>query len=421
MAVFPLREHPGERKTVIQTETRNASLADLATLLQEQHVRKIDMVAPADKIRSENGVLVVTGTDPIITEDGVTDGDGRYLPTTVCDEGVAEKLGIPLAYVRKMRADRPDLYDANVNGWLHGRKPLVGYPSREESERLGIPSGQQFEKRPAIPGDERKFLLRGFRGDEGGLGIGRALLSDKYATMDNLDVLTAALDGVRAAGVEVEIAGCDLTDRRMYVRVVAPSVQALAPALLKNYRSPFTGNTGADNPTVFAGFEISNSEVGSGAFSIVPRLVIEVCKNGMKITKDALRQVHIGSRMDEGTIRWTTDTETKNLALVTAKTRDAVATFLDVDYMTRVIEDIEKLAGHELAHPVDTVSVIGKKLSFDQSVIDGVLGHFIRGGDTTAGGLMNAVTSWSQTIENADTASDLEAQALRVLELAVAL
>jgi hypothetical protein len=30
----------------------------------------------------------------------------------------------------------------------------------------------------------------------------------------------AALDGVRQAGYPVEIDGCDLTERRMYVRVV---------------------------------------------------------------------------------------------------------------------------------------------------------------------------------------------------------
>lgn len=395
---------------MIQTETRNASLGDLADMLRDQHARKIDMVAPAGKIRSENGVLVVEGTEPILTDDGVTEGDGRYLPTKVCDEGIAEKFGIPLAYVRRLRNDRPDLYDANVNGWLHGTRDVS-------------PSGQGVNDAPSamipgLSGDPRSFLLRAFRGDDGGLGIGRAFLSDKYSVMDNLDVLMASLSGVEAAGVAVEIDGCDLTERRMYVRISAPEVQALAPTLLKGYRNPFTGAEGAANPVVFAGFEISNSEVGVGAFSIVPRLVIQVCKNGMKIQKDALRAVHLGSRMDEGVIRWTEDTQQKNLALVTAKTRDAVATFLDVDYMTRVITGIEEQSGVQIAHPIEVVQVIGKKLAFDQSVIDGVLDHFVKGGQTTAGGLMNAVTSWSQTIADADSAADLESQAMKVLELA---
>ena len=52
---------------------------------------------------------------------------GTYTPTEVCDQGLADKLGIPAAYLRRMREQRPDLYDANVNGWLDGddRKFLI--------------------------------------------------------------------------------------------------------------------------------------------------------------------------------------------------------------------------------------------------------------------------------------------------------
>ena len=61
----------------------------------------------------------------------------------------------------------------------------------------------------------------------------------------------------------------------------------LAPALLAGYRTPFTGAAGADNPVVFAGFVITNSETGCGAFTLTPRLVVQVCRNGMTITRDA--------------------------------------------------------------------------------------------------------------------------------------
>ncbi len=378
----------------MKTETRNATLADLADLLKDQHARKLDVVAPAQKIWSENGILVVEGTESILSEDGVTLADGRYVPTLVCDEGVSNKLGIPLPYVRRLREERVDLYDHNVNGWLHG---------------------MEYENP-----DQRAFMLRCFRGDEGETGIARAFLSDRYKVVDNLDALTAALDGVRKAGVEVDIAGCDLTDRRMYVRVVAPEVKALAPVLLKGYRSPFTGNQGDDNPTVFAGFEISNSETGGGAFTITPRMVIEVCANGMKVTKDALRAVHLGGKQDEGVIRWSEDTNEKTLALITAKTRDAVATFLDVGYMTQVILAAEAKSGAPIKDAVETVTVVGKQLAFSKDTITGVLDHFIQGGSVTAGGLMQAVTSYSQTVSDADEAAEIEGQAFRALDLAAA-
>lgn len=405
----------------VTTAARNASMEDLVRVLQDQHGRKIDMVLPASKVRSEGGVLVVEGADAVIDAEGVTQADGLYLPTEVCDEGVADKLGIPLTYVRRMRSERVDLYDANVNGWLHGG--------------------------PGGSADSRKFLLRGFAGDTpGAVGIGRALLSDSFKRMDNLDILMATLAGVKEAGVNVVIEGCDLTERRMRVRIVAPEVQALAPILLNGYRSPFDGEQGVpragtarvldqlatarrlaggegkgyepgQEPIVFAGFEVSNSETGGGAFTITPRLVVKACRNGLTVTWDVLRAIHVGSKMDEGVVVWSAETEAKNLALVTSKAKDAVATFLDADYVARTVSRIEDVAGFPLSSPAEDVKRLGKSLMFDEATTEGILDHFIRGGQVTAGGLVNAITSYSQTVEDADKAAGIEASALKVLDL----
>jgi hypothetical protein len=395
----------------METTTRNASLADLATLLTEQQARKIDVVAPAKKLRSKDGNLVIAGAAPIIEDDGVTDPNGHYRPTSVADEGVADKLGIPLPYVRKMRADRVDLFDANVNGWLRGASKPSGVTLTPEAERIW---------REEHPGDKRSFLVRCFRGDDGAPGIARAFLSDSYKVIDNLDALTAALDGIRQSGVEINVTGCDLTDRRMYVRVTAPAVQALAPALLERYRSPFSGAAGADNPTVFAGLVLTNSETGGGAFTIVPRLTVQVCSNGMTMTKDAVRAIHLGEKLDEGVIRWSDDTQKKNLDLITAKARDAVSTFLDVEYMERVIRRLEETAGTPVSDAPTVVEAVAKKLSFSKEQTAGVLDHFIKGADLTAGGVMHAVTSFAQTIADADVAADFEAAGVRAMELAAA-
>ena len=89
----------------------------------------------------------------------------------------------------------------------------------------------------------------------------------------------------------------------------------------------------AAEPVLFAGFVISNSEVGDGAWSITPRIVAEICGNGLQITADVTRAVHLGSRQDEGVVRYSADTMDKELALITARARDAVATFLSPDYL----------------------------------------------------------------------------------------
>jgi hypothetical protein len=368
--------------------TRNATLADLAGLLRDQQARKADIVAPAAAIRARAGRLVVDDSVPVLGADGVTMTAGAYVPTEVCDQGIADKLGIPAAYLRRLREQRPELYDANVNGWLDG--------------------------------DDRKFLIRCLRSEAGG-GAARAFLSDGYKIIDNLDVLLAALDGVRSSGVPVEVDGCDLTERRMYVRVVCEEVRALAPALLAGYRSPFTGASGAENPVVSAGFVLTNSETGCGAFSLVPRLVVQVCRNGMTITRDAMRAVHLGERLEEGVVSWSGNTRDKTLALITAKTTDAVGAFLDRGYVESALRAVERDAGHELADPPEAVRAVSQRLRFTEAQQNDILTHFIRGGDVTAGGVMHAVTSVAQTLPDADAAHEMESQGLRALEIAATL
>lgn len=390
---------------MIRTDARNATLSDLAALLQDQHARKIDVVAPATAIRAKGGLIIVSGTEPTLTDSGVTMTAGTYRPTADFDGHVAEKLGIPLAYVRRMRNERPDLYDANVNGLLHGR-------SRKNADGTN---------EVIFDADSRAFMFRGFRDDDGNPGVARALLSDRFGGADHLDALTAVLAGVRSSGVEVEIDGCDLTDRRMYVKISAPAVAVLAPDLLKGYRSPYSGAVGDENPTVFAGFIVSNSETGGGAFSITPRMIVRVCTNGLTITKDAMRAVHLGGKLEEGVVRWSDDTERKNLDVITAKARDAVATFLDIDYVRTTINALERKAGVEVKNAADVVEHVAKRLAFSQAETALILDHFIRGGQLTAGGIMQAVTSAAQEITDADAAYELEAKGVEAMMVAAAL
>ncbi|MEZ0095524.1 DUF932 domain-containing protein [Streptacidiphilus sp. EB129] len=371
-----------------RTPSRNASLGELAALLQDEHHRKLDVVAPASTIRAEDGRLIIQGTAHKLSPTGVTTRAGAFRPTGVCEAGIAEKLGIPVGYLRKVRTEAPELWDANVNGWL------------DRTDR-------SFMMRTLLPGDQ-------------GEGIARAMLSTGYRIIDNLDILTAALDGVRRAGVDVRIDSCDLSDKRMYVRIIADQVRAYAPKLLRNYRSPFTGDRGADNPVVFAGFEISNSETGCGAFTITPRLVVQVCNNGMTITRDAERNVHLGGRHDDGVVKWSDETVERVLKVVTSKTADAVRTFLRESYVQEQLHRIESTAGTPITNPEETITTVSKALRFNEDTRAALFNHFIAGADVTAGGVLHAVTSVAQTLPDTDEAHDLEAQGLRAMELAAA-
>jgi hypothetical protein len=386
----------------LTTEARNADLPDLVDMLKAQSDVRYDVVVAASQIEMREGDLIVHGGAARVDDDGVTVADARLVPTPIFDEGVSRRFDIPLRYVRTMRGQvasdvestdapsgvEPTLYDENVNYWL-----------------------------AADP--NKRHLVRGFRTDDPDApGIARALLSDRYRTIDNHDVLMATLDGVRQAGVEVHIDGADLSDHRMAVRLTCPVVSEYAADLLDGYRSPFTGQTGADNPTIFAGLVVKNSETGGGAFTIVPRLVVQVCSNGLQITKDAMRAIHLGGKLDEGVIEWSDETQRHELELVTSKTRDAVSTFLDVGYMRAKIAGLRELAGIEVVHPLDTIERVARKTGWTADEEASILGHFIRGGQTTALGVAQAVTSYAQTVDATDRQDELESSAIVAAELA---
>jgi len=386
------------------TELRTATLQDLATLLEAQQVRKVDAVVPASKITTRpDGLIRVEDVDGMLTDTGVIPVSGDYRPTDLAVEQLADKLGIPLAYARKLYTQRPDLFQANVDGWLHG------YVARSADESW-------------VEGaDPRSFLLRMFRPDMGDEpGMLRSFLSDRYKVIDHLDVLTSAIEGINNAGLEVQVQACDLTDRRMYVRIHAPQVEVLAPELLRGYRSPWTGDQGTDNPTVFAGFVLSNSETGEGSWTIAPQVIVRICTNGMTMKRDVLRQVHLGGKLDQGVVRYGEDTQAAQLELVKLKARDTVATFLDVEYVRAKVAELTEQAGVKLDDPAKAVEIVTQRLSYTEGQRADVLRMFVEGGQMTAGGVMQAVTAAAQLQPSGDTQYAMELDAVPALEAAVA-
>ncbi len=140
----------------------------------------------------------------------------------------------------------------------------------------------------------------------------------------------------------------------------------------------------------------------------------------MTITRDAMRAVHLGERMDEG-VRWSGDTQDRQLALVTAKARDAVTAFLDPGYVERAVRDLESTPGARSptrpgpsrwsAAGCATAKRSRRRSSTTSS----------RAVDLTAGGVMHAVTSAAQVQQDGDAAWELENSALDALSLAAAL
>jgi len=79
------------------------------------------------------------------------------------------------------------------------------------------------------------------------------------------------------------------------------------------------------------------------------------------------------------------------------------------------VEEIEALAGKPVGKPEEVIRDVSRAAGFTQGEADDILAHFLRGGAYTAGGVGNAVTSVSQTLESADRAAELDARALDVM------
>lgn len=394
------------------TYLRHANLPDIAGSLQDFRNRSVDLVAGAGRISAtESGRLVVADAVSDLTEDGVDTAPGAYRVSEVANEGIASKLNIPSAYARTLYAEHTALWAANVNGWMErdDRKFLVrtyGDPTATD----GFPTAGWT----SIDGGRHAAAVRAVPD----AGIVRAFLSDSYRTIDNFDVVTAVLSGVQSImdPAAVQIDG-DLTERRLYLRLSAPTISTAAEALLKRYRAP-SGSMGRDNPTVFAGLVVRNSEVGNGAFTITPRVTVQVCTNGLVVTKDAMREVHLGSKLDEGIVKWSADTERKNLALITSQTADAVRSFLNGEYLDRAVAALTETAESPVRDAPTTIARVAGKLGFSKTQADSILAAFIDGADSTAGGVMQAMTAVAGSTADGDAAFELESKAVAGMELA---
>ncbi len=404
----------------VSTCLRHAELTDMVRLLEQQHTAKLDLVVPAVSLGAKDGYLELSGAAPVLDERGVTAVDGLYQPTAAADSQIAAKLEIPGRYLSKLRTEnRLDLYDANVNSLLHGH-----------------PDG-------AAP-EDRSFLLRLFTGDTGEAGLVRAFLSDRYGVIDNLDVLTAVLDGIRQADSDARVRECDLSETSMHCKVFSPNVSALAPNFLAGYRSPFTnpdlaaewrkasgdlarwrpiaaregrGYQPGTEPVLFAGFRIANSETGHHALTLKPELVVKVCGNGLTIPLFTQTRRHLGERLSGGALNWSQDTLHKKLAVITAETRDTVMQWLSPQFLNDRVAELEQQAATPIREPEKTLEVVATQVGFSDAERAGILTHFIAGGQLSAAGLANAVTSYSQTVPDPARADALDDLALRTMTL----
>lgn len=355
-----------QEQAVLDAQESNP-LVRLVAKLDTQKQAKYDIVLPADQIRYVAGEIEIPGTDTL------------FKVSELCDDQMAEKLDIPRAYYRKMRSEYPELLDTNVNSWLSKKT-------------------------------KTKYLLRTFK-YPGTDSICRAMLSNSYNIIDNYDVLIAALEAIDAMGVKVEITKAQVTDKRMYLHVTCPEIQIQADKLLRDYKG--REQIGVGNGIV-SGICIANSELGVGSYEVSARAVIVKCCNGLLDRDAKFRKVHLGARMDSGIIQWNEEVRQKNYQLVIAQTKQSIQTYLSQDYLGKMVKKLEEANGHQVEHPVSLLERVGTELAIPEDHRAAILNKFIRGGQSSAFGMLNAITRHAQDVDT-DTQFDWEAKAFQLL------
>lgn len=397
----------------LQLTMRNADLRAMVSQLKYQRMLRHDMVVPASAIQMENDhrIVILDAPPPPIPQEagdelsttlaelgipveGEFPRDQRFKMLSIAEGQFSSRLSIPKKYWDLIRRTNPALLAHNVNERLTG---LGGLSETKDGN----------------------FLVRTFRPDDGvGDGTIRALLSDRFKILDNLDLLFTALQTLGPKGIDAPIDGndiiCNLTERKMYLQIKCPSISIRADELLKGYINPGTGEGGA---RMHAGMVLSNSETGGGAFQVMPRPYANICMNCFTYRRDALRRVHLGAQMDQGGIIWSDETRTKNLELIQSQVKDAVTTFLSKEYLLSLSKKFEANAQRTLQHPRQAIENYATFLGISEEEQEDVLAYFYKSGqDTKAIGLVNTVTYFAQTVSSADRQFEIEEAALEALD-----
>jgi hypothetical protein len=192
----------------------------------------------------------------------------------------------------------------------------------------------------------------------------------------------------------------------MYLKVVTPQVKfEVAPG-----------------DVVQAGIVITNSEVGCGTLAVQPLVYRLICRNGLIASDHALRKTHVGRILQSGEESvnvYRDDTLAADDKAFFLKVRDVVEAAVSEATFRQVAQKMQKTLDIKLrGDPVKAVEVLANRYTLNENERAGVLRHLIVEGDLSAYGLVNAVTHFSQDVEDYDRATEFEALGGKLIDLA---
>ncbi len=340
------------------------TLVELATEIERQAQNKQDFVVKTQVLNMHSGS---EGVSRLVLGDDVY---GEYTINELSHKQIGQHVNIPAIYYIRLRTEYPAPLDNNVNTLL-----------------------------AASPETERR-MVRTID------GTACAFLSDRYRRLGNFELLEAVLPTLMETP-GLEIASCDVTEQKLYLKVTTARIQAEVKL----------------GDVVQAGILLSNSEVRLGALSVQPYSVRLVCLSGAVHNDFGTRRNHVGRLVaDTGDDAYRLFAEETLMADDKAfylKVRDIVRGALSELVFRRIVGQMREAAGAQLgADPVQAVEVLSRKHGLNGDEQKGILRHLIEGGDLSLWGMTNAITRQSQDVESYDRATELEAIGGNIITLA---
>jgi hypothetical protein len=340
------------------------SLIELATELERQKAVKSDLIVDT------RATSIVEGEGGFrLNIDGFSagDGSGGFPLTHHAERQIVQHVGVPVQFYDRLSLKHPDMATDMVTKLLQ----------REPSQRMI----RTLDNRA------------------------RAFLSNRYRRMDNGDLAEAVLPVLNEVqGMRIE--SCELTERRMYLKVVTPRLETEVKK----------------GDVVQSGILIQNSEIGVGMLSVTPIIFRLVCLNGMVVNDGAHKSRHVGRNVgntESVSEIFSDETLAADDKALWLKVRDTVrAALRDETRFHRAVNRLRDALGERIEQdPVQAVRVLSDTHGLNETESGSILRHLIEGADLSRYGMVNAITRAAQDVESYDRSTELEVLGGKVLDL----
>lgn len=344
---------------------RGKTLSELAAELDRRSNVMADYVAPTTAL-----TVGVAGEGEAQKPFIDISGESIVGINEIAHRQVATHIDVPHRYYQRMLHEAPDMWQRDVNHWLHE--------------------------------GEKSRMIRTLDGDA------RAFLSDSYLRIDNDEVASQVFEHLLQHPSHPRALSTNVTDTKLYLKFLFPDLEyEVKPG-----------------DVIHPGFTVTNSEVGLGSYSVGGFFFRSYCENGCVFgSKDAgigVQRRHTGGRSigDAEYQVISNETQQKIGEALMAETKDVVTALGDQKFLNVMGEKLRAAAQSKPAeNPEAAVILLAKAVGLNEKERQQTLVHMIEDKDYSLWGAANAVTKLANTQESYDRSSELEGLGEKILTM----